>query len=127
MQYVEQLEILAEFRGIAIENDRQDKVERNEILNRGVKHLMFRRGDMILEKNETRKDSLVPKFKVPYLVLDVRRTSVKIRKGSKEKWIHASRCKQCRESGDTVSDGNAVNNGDVNSEPQNEDARMTGV
>ena len=80
------------------------------------------KGDMILEKNEPRIDYLDPNFKGPYLVIDVRGTSVKIRKGRKEKWIHISRCKQCRENGGTVSYGVPINNGDVHTEPQNEDA-----
>ena len=52
------------------------------------------RGDSILEKNETRKDALDPKFKGPYKVLDVRDTRVKIQKGRKRRWIHINRCKQ---------------------------------
>ena len=66
-RYVEQLqEVAAKLRNISRENDRQGKVERNKIRNKGAKHPRFVKGDMVLEKNETRRDSLEPKFKGPY-------------------------------------------------------------
>ena len=121
-QYGERLqEVLAEIRSLARENDRQGKVERNEIRNKGAKLPSFMKGDTVLEKNETRKDSLDPKFKGPYLVLDIRGTNVKIRTGNKERWIHASRCKLHREFGDEVPDSSPVVNGNINTESQGED------
>ena len=85
--------ISAELKALAGDNDRIAKQVRNRYHNTGVGAPQFKKGDLVLEKNETRKDSLDRKFHGPYRVIDVWDTSVKIQKGRKRKWIHASRCK----------------------------------
>ena len=94
-QHLDRLkEMSTELKGIARENDRQARTERNRVRNRGTKSPSFEVGDLVFEKNETRKDSLDPKFIGPYPVSDVRGTSVKISKRNKQKWIHASRTRR---------------------------------
>ena len=124
-QHLDRLkEMSTELKGIARENDRQARTERNSVRNRGTKSPSFEVGDLVFEKNETRKDSLDPKFIGPYPVSDVRGTSVKISKRNKQKWIHASRCKLYKEGGDVVLDDapsahseNEVEDPDVGSIP----------
>ena len=94
-EHVKSLQKLsAEIRALARQNDQQTRNERNNYHNKGTVVPRIERGDSILEKNETRKDALDPKFKGPYKVLDVRDTRVKIQKGRKRRWIHINRCKQ---------------------------------
>ena len=92
--HIEELEgISAELEKLAREIDLQAKQLRNDYHNKGAVTPCLKKGDLILERNETRKDSLDPKFNGPYTVLDSRGTNVKVRKGNTRKWIHASRCK----------------------------------
>ena len=92
----------AELGAIASENDRIARQVRNSYHNTGLEAPQFKKGDLVLEKNETRKDSLDRKFHGPYEVVDLRGTSVKIQKGRKRKWIHASRCKRFLENSNTM-------------------------
>ena len=101
---------------VRVSRKKRDPEQRSE-----TPKLYERRYDTVLEKNETRKDSLDPKFKGPYLILDIRGTNIKIRTGNKERWIHANRCKLHREFGDEVPDGEPVVNGNINTESQGED------
>ena len=94
--------ISAELKALAGDNDRIAKQVRNRYHNTGVGAPQFKKGDLVLEKNETRKDSLDRKFHGPYRVIDVWDTSVKIQKGRKRKWIHASRCKCFPESSSAI-------------------------
>ena len=92
--HIEELEgISAELEKLARENDLRAKQLRNDYHNKGAVTPCLKKGDLILERNETRKDSLDPKFNGPYTVLDSRGTIMKVRKGNRRKWIHASRCK----------------------------------
>ncbi|KAI6661460.1 hypothetical protein LOD99_13332 [Oopsacas minuta] len=92
--HIEELEVIsAELEKLARENDLQAKRLRNDYHNKGAVTPCLEKGDLILERNETRKDSLDPKFVGPYTVLDSRGTNVKVRKGNRHRWVHAGRCK----------------------------------
>eukprot|EP00800_Vazella_pourtalesii_P010949 TRINITY_DN2656_c0_g2_i2.p1 TRINITY_DN2656_c0_g2~~TRINITY_DN2656_c0_g2_i2.p1 ORF type:complete len:269 (+),score=21.55 TRINITY_DN2656_c0_g2_i2:119-925(+) len=79
--HIEELEgISAELEKLARENDLQAKQLRNDYHNKGAVTPCLKKGDLILEGNETRKDSLDPKFNGPYTVLDSRGTNVKVEK-----------------------------------------------
>ena len=74
--HIEELEgISAELEKLARENDLQAKQLRNDYHNKGAVTPCLKKGGLILERNETRKDSLDPKFNGPYTVLDSRGTN----------------------------------------------------
>ena len=108
-QHAERLQQLSsEIMSLAAENDRQSRMDRNVSINQGTRLQPFAKGDLVLEANERRKDSLDPKYKWPYTVSDVRGANVKIKKKGKLKWIHVSRCKLFKGGGQIPTNSSVV-------------------
>ena len=93
-QYLDSLlERKKELLAMAAENDRLCKRNVRERSEKRVRRDRIKVGDFIFERNETRSDSLDPKFKGPFRVMGCRGVNVKIDRGRGPKWIHLDRCK----------------------------------
>ena len=93
-QYLDSLlERKKELLAMAAENDRLCKRNVRERSEKRVRRDRIKVGDFIFERNETRSNSLDPKFKGPFRVMGCRGVNVKIDRGRGPKWIHLDRCK----------------------------------
>ena len=81
---------------VAAENDQSSKLRMKERSEKDTRRERVRPGDYILERNEKRVDSLDPKFKGPFLVMECKGVNVKINRRRGPKWIHLDRCKLYR-------------------------------
>ncbi|KAI6650044.1 Retrovirus-related Pol polyprotein from transposon 17.6 [Oopsacas minuta] len=122
-QQVERLQQLSsELKCLAAENDRISRMDRNFSRNQGTRLHPFAKDDLVLETNERCKDSLDPKYKGPYTVLDVRGANVKIKKKGKLKWIHVSRCKLFKEGAQLSNNSSVVVQAAVAEGPEGNDS-----
>ena len=79
--------------------------------------------DYVMERNETRKDSLDVKYKGPFRVVARRGTNFKIKRARGNKWVHANRYKYYSGSGggESISDRTPIYGGNREYAPCYED------
>ena len=82
-----------ELNRIVRENDELSKVKRQSRYDKNARRAEIEPGDFILERNETRTDSLDVRYKGPFEVVARRGANLKIKRDRGSKWVHANRCK----------------------------------
>ena len=102
-QHLEELtKLKGELHDIARANDYLSRMKRQERYDKGAKRNEIEAGDYVLERNESRTDSLDPKYKGPFQVMEHRGANLKIKRGRGPKWVHDNICKLYRGGGNTT-------------------------
>ena len=113
-QHIEELkDTKRELQALARERDGISKERMRERYNMSARSSSIKPGDYVFERNETRADSLDPKFKGPFRVIERRGPNLKIERRRGPKWIHANRCKLYEGVGNSI-----IVNAGVASQPE---------